>query len=129
MTRPNVDPESLRVSTGLCEQLAIDVAQTGRLRYQLLHRTVSALREARRYGAGHAMMLVHSFDRSDASLGDYQAFASAIGVMGAEADAVTSAVDLGGVSLRLAWVRDTPASTKAGSIDARAVGPRGVRGG
>ena len=46
----------------LCEQLGLDPVAAGGLYYQLLHRTVSAIREARRYGAREALMLVHSFD-------------------------------------------------------------------
>ncbi|MGI4758796.1 MAG: DUF6946 family protein [Janthinobacterium lividum] len=45
----------------LCNTLHIDPAQAGPLRYQLLHRTASALYEAERYRSRHALMVVHSF--------------------------------------------------------------------
>jgi len=44
------------------------------LRYQLLHRTVSAVLEARRFNALKAVILVHSFSQSDEGLEDYQRF-------------------------------------------------------
>jgi Domain of unknown function (DUF6946) len=43
--------------------------------YQLLHRTASAVIEARRFNAQHAVMLVHSFCDQDEADG-YQAFAA-----------------------------------------------------
>jgi hypothetical protein len=82
----------------LCEQLGLDPATVGGLRYQLLHRTVSALREARRYAAREALMLVHSFDLRDSSLDAYQAFAEALGLMNAHADTVTTGTVVGDTS-------------------------------
>ena len=38
--------------------------QIDHIRYQLLHRTASAVIEAQRFGASHAIMLVHSFSQS-----------------------------------------------------------------
>jgi hypothetical protein len=88
----------------LCRQLGIAKEHATSLRYQLLHRTVSALREARRYGAPEALMLVHSFDPADSSFGDYQAFAAALG-LSVEIGAVSNAIDRDGIALRLGWVR------------------------
>jgi hypothetical protein len=45
----------------LCATLGLDAAQVGAIRYQLLHRTASAIYEAKRYRCRHALMLVHSF--------------------------------------------------------------------
>jgi hypothetical protein len=83
------------------------------LRYQLLHRTVSALREARRYGAGDAMLLVHAFAHDDRSVADFKAFAAVIGIDGADVDAVSSTLELDGVRLCLAWVQDEPPTKPA----------------
>jgi len=91
---------------GLCEQLGLDSSGVGVIRYQLLHRTVSALLEARRYGAREALMLVHSFDATDSSLDDYQAFAGALGLTNAETNAITSPTVRGDVTLRLGWVKE-----------------------
>lgn len=49
--------------------------------YQLLHRTASALIEARRFGAAHAVMLVHSFCPDDADGHDaFARFAEHLGL-------------------------------------------------
>jgi hypothetical protein len=81
---------------------------TPELRYQLFHRTVSALREARRYGTQEAMLLVHAFAHDPTSLANFKAFASAIGVSGAGVDVVTTPCNAHGVRLCLAWVQDEP---------------------
>jgi hypothetical protein len=90
----------------LCEQLGLDLEAAGRLHYQLLHRTVSALREARRYGAREALMLVHSFDPGDHWLDSYQAFAEELGLQNAHVGTITTEKVLDGVALRLGWVRE-----------------------
>lgn len=91
---------------GLCEQLGLDVSAVGDLYYQLLHRTVSALIEARRYGASEALMLVHSFDPGDSSLDAYQAFATALGLTNAVPNAITTSTVRGDITLRLGWVKE-----------------------
>lgn len=45
----------------LCETLGISVEQAMPLRYQLLHRTSSAIFEAKRYRTNVAGMIVHDF--------------------------------------------------------------------
>jgi len=89
----------------LCRQLGLDTTGVGGLSYQLLHRTVSALLEARRYGAREALMLVHSFDAEDTSLDAYQAFAAALGLGNAVANAITGPTVRDEVTLRLGWVK------------------------
>ncbi len=49
------------------------------IRYQLLHRTVSAILTARSFHAGIALMLVHSFSPNSRWREDFEAFAEAIG--------------------------------------------------
>jgi hypothetical protein len=90
----------------LCGRLELDPSAVGSLRYQLLHRTVSALLEARRYGAAEALMLVHSFDPKISSLGDYQSFAAALGVGEAQPNGITRERTLDGIALRLGWVAE-----------------------
>ena len=51
----------------LCGTLGLDKERTGELRYQLFHRTASAIYEARRYRSHHAPY-ARSFPQSDASL-------------------------------------------------------------
>ena len=73
-------------------------------RYQLLHRAASAIIEAQRFNAAHAVMLVHSFGQSSEWFQDYAAFASLMGSNPTE-DSVVSVGTRSSVSLHLAWVR------------------------
>ena len=73
--------------------------------YQLLHRTATAILEAQRFAAHHALMLVHSFSAEDAWLDDYQAFAQRMGASDADADAIVVVGELGGVPLYLSRIR------------------------
>ena len=73
------------------------------LRYQLLHRTASAIIEAQRFGAAHAVMLVHSFSQSNEWFPDYAAFVSLMGGNAVE-NSVISVGLRSGVQLHLAWV-------------------------
>lgn len=63
----------------LHRELQLDSALPGHVRYQLLHRTVSALFTAREFHAGAAVMLVHSFGRDPRLKDDYAAFCAAMG--------------------------------------------------
>ena len=98
----------------LCERLDLEPEEVGELRYQLLHRTVATLLEAARYGVVDAVMLVQSFDTGDASFGDFDAFAEALGLTDAAPGKLTAPMTLDGVSLRLGWAR-SPATTTADS--------------
>lgn len=51
----------------------------GQIRYQLLHRTVSALIEADRFCTADAAMLVHSFSPDNRWFGDFVAFVELLG--------------------------------------------------
>ncbi len=76
----------------------------GTIRYQLLHRTASALIEADRFHAADAAMIVHSFSPEQASLGDYQAF---LGLFGKKGN-VGQLVSLGtpnGIRLWAGWAQ------------------------
>lgn len=73
------------------------------VRYQLLHRTASALIEAARFQARHALVLIHSFSPTGDWYPDYAAFVQLLGGT-AERDRLVSVGDRGGISLSLAWV-------------------------
>lgn len=92
----------------LCATLALASDSVGHLRYQLLHRTASAIYEARRYCTGRAMMLVHSFSPQHAGFADFQAFASAIGAPVTAVGSISEPVSRDGVEIRLGWVADRP---------------------
>jgi hypothetical protein len=70
------------------------------IRYQLLHRTASAVIEARRFGARHAVMLVHSFPDGEDWFEDFAAFADLYGAS-VSRSSTTPVHDLGGVTLHL----------------------------
>lgn len=92
----------------LCETLDLDEAMAGELRYQLLHRTASAIYEAQRYGSEMALMLVHSFSSRDAWFDDFAAFADSIGMPILAPGRITGSMRLEGVQLSLGWVKDLP---------------------
>ena len=73
-------PGKERRLEALCASLGLRVADVGGIRYQLLHRTASAIYEAQRYRTSRAVMLVHSFSATDASFRDFQAFAKSMRV-------------------------------------------------
>jgi HD domain len=77
------------------------------IRYQLLHRTASAVIEARRFGARHAVMLVHSFSDGEDWFGDFAAFAGLYGATVTRAS-TTPVRELRNVTLHLGWASDTP---------------------
>lgn len=93
----------------LCEQLGVPQGVNDTIRYQLMHRTVSALIEAERIGAVAAVMLVLSFTPDAVSKGDYDAFVSCLGGK-ASLDGLTSAASSQKRALFLGWL-DLPPST------------------
>ena len=76
----------------------------GHVRYQLLHRAASALIEAERFCADHAVMLVHSFSPDDAGLEDYRAFTDLFGVS-SQPDQLVRLNQPSTVPLHAAWIR------------------------
>lgn len=73
------------------------------IRYQLLHRTASAVIEAERFGARHAVMLVHSFSKENLWFKDFSAFASLFGI-NAQIGQLASATARNGLPLHIGWV-------------------------
>lgn len=92
----------------LCMSLGLRVADVGDIRYQLLHRTASAIYETQRYRTKQALMLVHSFSATDTSFGDFQAFAELMGTPVRTVNQVSEERECEEVRLRLAWVKDQP---------------------
>lgn len=107
---PTVQEWQAESSPGKTERLAYLLSVLGLLsvpdttRYQLLHRTASAIIEAKRFNAVHAVMLVHSFSQSSEWFQDYAAFVALMGGS-AEENRMSSVGSRSGVSLHLAWVR------------------------
>jgi len=92
--------------TFLCRQLGVLERPPETLRYQLFHRTASAVIEARRWRFGSALMLVQSFAESRTSWQDYSGFAKLLSIQ-AMRNATVGPQSLGDVDLFLAWV-DSP---------------------
>jgi hypothetical protein len=73
------------------------------VRYQLLHRTVSAIIEAKCFRIDEAVMVVHLFSKTNEWFEDYQFFLSLFGLKSGINQAVT--VKLANeVNLSFAWV-------------------------
>ena len=73
------------------------------IRYQLLHRTASALIEARWFNASSAVMLVHSFSQGHKWFEDYNEFLGLFDQSG-EPDSVSFVGNKNGIDLYLSWV-------------------------
>jgi hypothetical protein len=73
------------------------------VRYQLVHRTASAVLEARRFNARHAVMLVHSFGHAPALLEQYKAFATTLGAQNASSGVLSHVGNRDGIELWLGW--------------------------
>ena len=78
---PTLDEWKTTWTSGKAERLAyiqsaLGISQElpGSTRYQLLHRTASAVVEAMRFNAKSAIMIVHSFSTSDMWFDDFKAF-------------------------------------------------------
>lgn len=93
----------------LCDTLQISDSPPTGLRYQLFHRTASAILEARRFNAPVAAMIVQSFRKDDVAWGDFSAFASHLGAS-AVRGSVSKARRSDPVALFLGWADCTPAS-------------------
>ncbi len=89
-----------------CAMFGLDASTCGDLRWQLFHRSASAILEAKRFRAAHAIMLVHDFSGAQSGLADYLAFAAKLSLANAAPNALSAARIIDGVSLRFGWVCD-----------------------
>jgi hypothetical protein len=107
---PTVQEWQVESSPGKAERLSYLLKLLGlfsvseSMRYQLLHRTASAIIEAQRFNATYAVMLVHSFSQSSEWFQDYAAFVALMGGTATE-NGIVSVGSRSGVQLHLAWVR------------------------
>jgi len=88
----------------LGDKLQLDESQIDHIRYQLLHRTASAIIEAERFNAQNALMLVHSFSQSDEWFNDYSNFLALFDLNG-KPDSLVFAKNINGIALYFSWVR------------------------
>ncbi|KRD85086.1 hypothetical protein ASE51_28000 [Bacillus sp. Root147] len=77
------------------------------LRYQLLHRSVSAILLAQKFTAPNALMLIHSFSESDKGFVDYEKFSSLFG-LNAVKNQIIGPIHLNGIDLYFGWVQGNP---------------------
>ncbi len=105
--QPSGKPERL---SALKDWLGIPGTDVSHIRYQLLHRTASALKEAERFGASMAVALIQSFDRfaDEESLQDVIKFGNVMGISVKEGDVVRSPRPTK-VPLFIGWVTSQPA--------------------
>ncbi len=87
----------------LCGELGIEFPPPLTVRYQLLHRTVSAVFEAKRFRTSEAAMVVHTFSKTNEWLEDYQFFLSLFDLKAGINAAVTTTIGKG-MNLSFAWV-------------------------
>ncbi|MGE0487250.1 MAG: hypothetical protein AB7Q81_24060 [Gammaproteobacteria bacterium] len=87
----------------LCATLGLEVDRVAAVRYQLLHRTASAILEARRFTCTRAVMLVHSFSQEHAWSDDFSTFAACFG-SAAKLGALQTVTTVGGLPVALGWV-------------------------
>ena len=86
----------------LCDTLALEQPAVMGIRYQLLHRTASAIIEAHRFNATAAVMLVHSFSQTHEWFDDFADFARLYKV-NPTPNSVRRVESLNGITLFLAW--------------------------
>lgn len=91
----------------LLENLNLKETDVDGIRYQLLHRTVSAVLTAKEFCGRSAVMLVHSFSSVHTGFEDYARFVSLFGIE-AKINTVQSAGKVGDTSLYFGWISDSP---------------------
>lgn len=89
--------------TYLTGMLGLRNAIPNHVRYQLVHRAASAVIEVERFGARHAVMLVHSFSAENRWFEDFVAFA-ALFELEVEIGQLVTTTAAKGLPLHLAWV-------------------------
>jgi hypothetical protein len=95
----------------LADLLGREIHHDSMLRYQLLHRTVAILLEARRIQASTAVAVIYAFSESKENWADYREFAEQVGFGCPEPDSISSGMYLPAfpeVDLHLAWIYDLP---------------------
>ena len=92
----------------LLRKLQLTTEEVPNIRYQLLHRTASALIEAKKFNAENALMLVHSFSKSDEwieGFEDYRNFLALYGLKDVQPDSILFAKTIDGINLYFGYVK------------------------
>lgn len=88
----------------MCKILELNAGHVNPVRYQLLHRTASAIIEALRFNAKSALMLVHSFSSTNEWFYEFEKFAGLYDTQ-AEHDKIISLGRISCTELYLGWVK------------------------
>ena len=88
----------------LCSRLGLAEDDVHNTRYQLLHRTASAVIEAEKFNIQNAAMLVHSFSQSNEWFNDYANFVALFGIK-AKINTIHNAGIINGISLFFGWIK------------------------
>jgi len=99
------DSRKVRLA-GLCETLGLTCDAAKPLRYQLLHRSASAVYEAKRYRTKIAAMLVHSFAEDEEGFKDFAAFVRTLGLDNTSRGNLVGPVSCEGVDFYAGWIQD-----------------------
>jgi hypothetical protein len=89
----------------LCGLLSIDVNIVGNIRYQLIHRTASAVLTAHRFHCNKALVLIHSFSINNYSFKDYTDFLRLFMINAIE-DSIVGPYDFNGIKTYWGWIND-----------------------
>ena len=99
-------------SVGKVERLKFIKAQIGlnkeipeNIRYQLLHRTASAVIEAKKFNASFAVILVHSFSNTNKWFEDYKLFLELYGIKEVNVGRLYLLKTVSGIELYSGWVQ------------------------
>jgi hypothetical protein len=88
----------------LLNKLNLNYTQVQQIRYQLLHKTVSAIIEAQRIGAKNALMLVHSFSRTNEWFDDFAQFVKLFGLT-AIVNSIVGPYQTDGINFYFGWTK------------------------
>lgn len=98
----------------LNQLLGLEIKEYSKIKYQLIHRTASAILEAKKYGIRECMMLVHIFKKTERdynkSLNDYSEFLKLFFKEEINQDEIEKGkiltTDIEDISLNFLWVQD-----------------------
>lgn len=92
----------------LIDNLGLQASIPKTIHYQLLHRTASAVIEAKKFHAPYAVMIVQSFEPND-ELNHYNDFTDFVKLYGKETqkERLIYLTTIGGIQLYTAWVQST----------------------
>jgi len=89
-------------------KLGLDGKYLDGLRYQLLHRTVSAIMEAERFKAKSAVMLIQSFSQSNQWFEDFSAYLEIFSIVNSRPNTLYLLREYPNLTLYSGWVRGNP---------------------